>query len=73
VVLRIDRTQPGLPMKPGRLGTTLFPALNVLDAKVIGCYDAMMPLAIWAFVRAVAVDLSVLANAEFACSKAPSP
>jgi hypothetical protein len=40
-------TQPGLPMKPGRLGTmtddykrhgttTLFAALNVLDGKVIG-------------------------------------
>jgi transposase len=43
----LDRTQPGLPMKPGRLGTmthdykrhgttTLFAALNVLDGKVIG-------------------------------------
>jgi transposase len=43
----LDRTQPGLPMKPGRLGTmthdykrhgttTLFAALNVLEGKVIG-------------------------------------
>jgi transposase len=43
----LDRTQPGLPMKKGRLGTmthdyrrngttTLFAALNVLDGSVIG-------------------------------------
>jgi transposase len=43
----LDRTQPGLPMKPGRLGTmthdykrngttTLFAALNVLDGTIIG-------------------------------------
>lgn len=43
----LDRTQPGLPMKKGRLGTmthdykrhgttTLFAALNVLDGTVIG-------------------------------------
>ena len=43
----LGRTQPGLPMKPGRLGTrahddkrngtiTLFAALNVLDGSVIG-------------------------------------
>ena len=43
----LDRTQPGLPMKPGRSGTmthdykrhgttTLFAALNVLTGKVIG-------------------------------------
>ena len=43
----LDRTQPGLPMKKGRLGTmthdykrngttTLFAALNVLDGNVIG-------------------------------------
>ena len=43
----LDRTQPGLPMKPGRCGTfthdykrhgttTLFAALKVLDGKVIG-------------------------------------
>ena len=42
-----DRTQPGLPIKPGRCGTmthdykrhgttTLFAALNVLDGTVIG-------------------------------------
>ena len=46
----LDRTQPGLPMKKGRLGTmthdykrngttSLFAALNMLDGKVIGnCY-----------------------------------
>src|SRR6266567_381845 len=44
----LDRTQPGLPMKPGRAGTmthdykrngttTLFAALNVLDGTIIGC------------------------------------
>jgi transposase len=43
----LDRTQPGLPMKPGRLGTmthdykrngttTLFAAFNVLDGTVLG-------------------------------------
>ena len=43
----LDRTQPGLPMKPGRAGTmthdykrhgttTLFAALNTLDGTVIG-------------------------------------
>ena len=43
----LDRTQPGLPMKPGRRGsmthdykrhgtTTLFAALNVLTGEVIG-------------------------------------
>jgi transposase len=43
----LDRTQPGLPLKPGKAGTmthdykrhgttTLFAALNVLDGKVIG-------------------------------------
>src|SRR5512135_3161470 len=43
----LDRAQPSLPMKPGRLGTmthdykrhgttTLFAALNVLDGRVIG-------------------------------------
>jgi transposase len=44
----LDRTQPGLPLKPGRCGTmthdykrhgttTLFAALNVLDGSVTGC------------------------------------
>lgn len=48
----LDRTQPGLPMKPGRAGTlthdykrhgttSLFAALNVLDGSVIGlCQQA---------------------------------
>ena len=46
-VQALDRTQPGLPMKPGRAGTmthdykrhgttTLFAALNILDGTVIG-------------------------------------
>lgn len=47
----LDRTQPGLPMKKGRLGTmthdykrngtsTLFAALNMFDGSVIGeCYE----------------------------------
>jgi transposase len=44
----LDRTQPGLPLKPGKAGTmthdykrhgttTLFAALNVLEGTVIGC------------------------------------
>ena len=48
----LDRTQPGLPIKPGRRGTmtqdykrhgttTLFAALSLLDGKVIG--DCMPP------------------------------
>ncbi len=43
----LDRTQPGLPLKPGKCGTmthdykrngttTLFAALNVLDGTVVG-------------------------------------
>ena len=48
----LDRSQPGLPMKKGRVGTmthdykrhgttTLFAALNLLDGKVIGhCIDS---------------------------------
>src|SRR5918994_1986221 len=43
----LDRTQPGLPLKPGKAGTmthdykrhgttTLFAALNVLDGRVLG-------------------------------------
>ena len=43
----LDRTQPGLPLKPGRCGTmthdykrhgttTLFAALNILEGKIIG-------------------------------------
>lgn len=48
----LDRTQPGLPLKKGRVGTmthdykrygttTLFAALNMLDGKVIGeCYPS---------------------------------
>src|SRR4029453_12400650 len=43
----LDRTQPGLPIKPGRLGTmthdyqrhgttTLFAALNILEGTLIG-------------------------------------
>ncbi len=43
----LDRTQPGLPLKPGRCGTmthdykrngttTLFAALNILEGKVVG-------------------------------------
>ena len=43
----LDRTQPGLPMKPGKCGTmthdykrngttTLFAALDILEGKVIG-------------------------------------
>jgi transposase len=51
----LDRTQPGLPLKPGRCGTmthdykrngttTLFAALNVLDGSVIGqCMQAPSP------------------------------
>ena len=49
----LDRTQPGLPLKPGKCGTmthdykrngttTLFAALNILDGTVIGrCIDGI--------------------------------
>lgn len=49
-ILALDRTQPGLPMKPGRCGTfthdykrhgttTLFAALQMVEGRVIGeCY-----------------------------------
>jgi hypothetical protein len=51
----LDRTQPGLPMKPGRCGTmthdhqrhgttTLFAALHVLDGSVVGrCMERHPP------------------------------
>src|SRR5437867_11409520 len=56
----LDRTQPGLPMKPGRCGTmthdyvrhgttTLFAALNTLDGKVIG--DCMLQHRHQVFIR----------------------
>ena len=54
----LDRTQPGLPLKPGRCGThdykrhgttTLFAALNTLDGKVIG--DCMLQHRHQVFIR----------------------
>ena len=61
----LDRTQPGLPIKPGRCGTmthdyirhgttTLFAALNVLDGTVIGrCMQRHRHLEFIRFLNAV--------------------
>ena len=61
----LDRTQPGLPMKPGRCGTmthddkrhgtsTLFAALNTLTGEVIGpCHKQHRNEEFLAFIKAV--------------------
>lgn len=61
----LDRTQPGLPLKPGRCGamthdykrngtTTLFAALNVLDGTVVGrCMPKHRHQELIAFLNAV--------------------
>ncbi len=68
----LDRTQPGLPLKPGKCGTmthdykrngvtTLFAALNVLDGTVIG--RCMSQHRHQEFIRSLnAVELAVLAG-----------
>jgi transposase len=67
----LDRTQPGLPIKPGRCGTmthdykrhgttTLFAALNVLDGTVIGrCMQRHRHEEFIRFLNAVERDLPV--------------
>jgi len=61
----LNRTQPGLPMKPGRCGTMthdykrngttcLFAALNILEGKVIGsCFPRHRHIEFLRFLRAV--------------------
>ena len=61
----LDRTQPGLPMKPGRCGTlthdykrngtsTLFAALNTLTGEVIGqCHNRHRSQEFLSFIKAV--------------------
>ena len=65
----LDRTQPGLPMKKGRLGTmthdykrhgttTLFAALNVLGGKVIGrCMQRHRHQEFIRFLNAIEADI----------------
>ena len=65
----LDRTQPGLPMKKGRLGTmthdykrhgttTLFAALNVLEGKVIGrCMQRHRHQEFIRFLNAIEADI----------------
>lgn len=71
----LDRTQPGLPMKKGRLGTmthdykrngtsTLFAALNMYDGSVIGkCYERHTHKEFLKFLRTIdkqiATDLDI--------------
>jgi len=64
-VQALNRTQPGLPMKPGRCGTMthdykrngttcLFAALNILDGKVIGsCFPRHRHVEFLKFLRMV--------------------
>jgi hypothetical protein len=66
----LDRSQPGLPMKPGRCGTmthdykrngttTLFAALNVLDGRVIGrCMQRHRHPEFIRFLNAVGAEVS---------------
>ncbi len=70
----LDRTQPGLPLKPGRCGTythdyerhgttTLFAALQVVEGRVIGqCYPRHRHQEFLKFLRRL--------DAEFPCGKA---
>ena len=65
----LDRTQPGLPLKPGRCGTmthdykrhgttTLFAALNVLEGKVIGkCMQRHRHQEFIRFLNAIEADI----------------
>src|SRR5213595_3110080 len=67
----LDRTQPGLPIKPGRCGTmthdykrhgttTLFAALNVLDGTVIGrCMHQHRHAEFIRFLNAIEVEVPV--------------
>ncbi|MGH2376797.1 MAG: IS630 family transposase, partial [bacterium] len=65
----LDRTQPGLPMKPGRCGTrthddkrngttTLFAALSMLDGKVIGdCMPRHRPQEFLRFLKKIDTEV----------------
>src|SRR5271163_437017 len=65
----LDRTQPGLPLKPGRCGTmthdykrhgttTLFAALNVLEGKILGrCMQRHRHQEFIRFLNAVEADI----------------
>jgi len=67
----LDRTQPGLPIKPGRRGTmthdykrygttTLFAALNVLEGKVLGrCMQRHRHQEFIRFLNAMEADIPV--------------
>jgi transposase len=67
----LDRTQPGLPLKPGRCGTmthdykrngttTLFAALDVLDGKVIGrCMQRHRHQEFIRFLNAIEAEVAV--------------
>jgi transposase len=65
----LDRTQPGLPLKPGRCGTmthdykrhgttTLFAALNILEGKIIGrCMQRHRHQEFVRFLNAIEADI----------------
>ncbi len=65
----LDRTQPGLPLKPGRCGTmthdykrhgttTLFAALNILEGKIIGrCMQRHRHQEFIRFLNAIEADI----------------
>jgi hypothetical protein len=65
----LDRTQPGLPLKPGRCGTmthdykrhgitTLFAALNILEGKILGrCMQRHRHQEFIRFLNAVEADI----------------
>ena len=67
----LDRTQPGLPLKPGRCGTmthdykrhgttTLFAALDVLEGKIIGrCMQRHRHQEFIRFLNAIEAEVSV--------------
>ncbi len=71
-VQALDRTQPGLPLKKGRAATmthaykrngttTLFAALNILDAQVIGqCQQRHTHVAWLKFLKTIAVLQKVI-------------
>ena len=73
----LDRTQPGLPMKKGRLGTmthdykrhgttTLFAALNVLEGKVIGrCMQRHRHQEFIRFLNAIEADIPLASVAPW--------
>ena len=82
----LDRTQPGLPLKPGKAGTwthdykrhgttTLFAALNVLDGRVIGrCMTRHRHQEFIRFLNAIEREVptgKVIHVIELCCPQAP--